>query len=137
MNNTHFDELVMVQKLGRLISTYQKSIAASKYDTQQITQEFENWIEHSHDHFSQENALMREVEFPMYQIHSTEHERVLAEIQFVYATWKNTGDIETLANYVFFTWPTWFITHINTMDLITAQFAVMNGYSPNSAPLYK
>lgn len=134
MNNTHFDELVIVQKLGQLISAYQEDIATSEDEPQQITLAFENWIEHSHSHFYRENALMQEVEFPMYEVHSTEHERVLAEMVVVFSSWKNTKDIEPLAGYVFSAWPTWFNTHVSTMDLMTAQFAVMNGYSPNSVP---
>jgi hemerythrin len=134
MNNTHFDELDIVQQLGQLITAYQQNGAPSDDDSQQITQAFENWIEHSHSHFYRENALMQEVGFPMYHLHSAEHEHVLAEILEVFTSWKMTHDIEAVAAYVFYSWPTWFNTHVNTMDIMTAQFAVMNGYSPNSVP---
>jgi len=134
MNNTHFDELILVQKLGQLISAYQENEASNEDDTKQITQAFENWIEHSHSHFYRENALMQEVEFPMYYAHSAEHEYILAEMVEVFTSWKDTHDIEAAADYVFFAWPTWFNNHVKTMDLMTAQFAVMNGYSPNAIP---
>lgn len=134
MNNTHFDELVMVQHFGQLISAYQENATSSEEDIQQITQAFENWVEHTHSHFYRENALMQEVEFPMYHVHSAEHERVLEEMVKTVDSWKNTHDIDAVADYVFSSWPTWFNSHVNTMDLMTAQFAVMNGYSPNSIP---
>tara|TARA_R110001606_G_scaffold361754_7_gene515446 strand:+ start:368064 stop:368540 length:477 start_codon:yes stop_codon:yes gene_type:complete len=134
MNNTHFDELVLVEKLGQLISAYQENPATSEDDTQQITQAFENWIEHSHGHFYRENALMQEVEFPMYHVHSAEHERVLADMVAIFTAWKKNHDIEAVADFIFSAWPNWFNNHVNTMDLITAQFAVMNGYSPNAIP---
>jgi len=134
MNNTHFDELVMVQELGQLISAYQQSEVPSESDTQQITRSFMDWLEHTRAHFSRENTLMQEVEFPMVQVHYQEHERVLAGMEEVANSWKKTSDIELLVEYVFSAWPTWFNAHVNTMDMMTAQFAVMNGYSPNSAP---
>lgn len=134
MNNTHFDELVIVQKLGQLISAYQENESPNEYANQRITEAFENWIGHSHSHFYRENALMQEVEFPMYHVHSAEHEHVLGEMTTLLASWKSHHDIDAVADYVFADWPTWFSTHVNTMDLMTAQFAVMNGYSPNSVP---
>jgi len=135
MNNTHYDELVMVQKLGQLISAYQHNDQPKESDTEQVTASFIAWLEHSRAHFSRENTLMKEVEFPMYQVHYSEHERVLAEMLQVANNWQKTRDIELLVHYVFSAWPTWFNGHVNTMDMMTAQFAVMNGYSPNSAPL--
>jgi len=134
MNNTHFDELVIVQQLGQLISTYQQNDEPSESDTQQLTQSFMDWLEHSRAHFYRENRLMTEVEFPMVQVHYQEHERVLAEMLEVANNWKKTNNVELLDDYVFSVWPTWFNAHVNTMDLMTAQFAVMNGFSPNSAP---
>ncbi len=134
MNNTHFDELILVQKLGQLITRYQQHQDPSDDDAQQIIQAIENWIEHSHSHFYRENALMQEVGFPMYHVHSAEHEHVLVDMVAVFTSWKNNHDIEALADYVFSAWPRWFNNHVKTMDLMTAQFAVMNGYSPNSVP---
>jgi len=134
MNNTHFDELVIVQELGLIISKYQQKDEPSENETQQVTKSFISWLEHSRAHFYRENTLMKEVEFPMYQVHYQEHERVLTEMQAIANSWKKANDIELLVAYVFSTWPTWFNAHVNTMDLMTAQFAVMNGYSPNSAP---
>jgi len=134
MNNTHFDELVIVQELGQLIAAYQQKDEPSDIETQQVTKELLDWIEHSRAHFYRENRLMTEVEFPMVQVHYQEHERVLAEMLAVANSWEKTNDIEPLVDYVFFAWPTWFNAHVNTMDLMTAQFAVMNGFSPNSAP---
>ena len=134
MNNTHFHELVIVQKLGQLISAYQENESPTAVDVQQITEAFENWIEHSHGHFYRENALMQEIEFPMYHIHSAEHEHVLDEMTTILTSWNSNHEIDAVADYVFSSWPTWFNTHVNTMDLMTAQFAVMNGYNPNSAP---
>lgn len=134
MNKTHFDELVIVQALGKLISNYQEHETSNEVDAQHITQAIDSWIDHSRAHFYRENALMQEVEFPMYHVHYGEHERVLDEMLRIITNWKDNQNIDIVADYVFTSWPNWFNNHVNTMDLITAQFAVMNGYSPNSTP---
>ena len=41
MNNTHFDELVMVQEIGQLISDYQNNESPTDDDAQKVTLEFE------------------------------------------------------------------------------------------------
>jgi len=134
MNNTHFDELVLVKDLGEVIAKYQQSEKVTDEELQQVTQSLKGWVEHSYAHFLRENTLMKEVEFPMYQVHYSEHERVLAEMDKLVSDWQANNDIDVVADYVFSIWPTWFNAHVNSMDLMTAQFAVMNGYSPNSAP---
>jgi len=134
MNNTHFDELVIVQNVGELVSAYQHNNSPNDSDTQEVTDALTGWLDHTHAHFSRENLLMDEVEFPMYHIHFGEHERVLNEMETIVNTWKKSHDIKPVEEYVFNLWPTWFNNHVNSMDLMTAQFAVMNGYSPNSAP---
>lgn len=134
MNNTHFDELVMVQEVGQLISDYQNNESPTDDDAQKVTLEFEKWIEHTKAHFNRENALMKETSFPMYHVHLAEHERVFAEMLIMFNTWTDTHDIEALDNYVFSAWPNWFNNHVNSMDSMTAQFAVMNGFNPTATP---
>ncbi len=46
--------------------------------------------------------------------------------------WESSNDIELIADYVFSLWPAWFDQHVNSMDMMTAKFAVMNGYDPHS-----
>ncbi len=128
MNNTHFEEIELVKMLGERISAYQLNDAKTENDQQQITQLLADWLQHTQAHFTRENELMIEIHFPMYPVHSGEHERVLDDMTAMVQQWQDKHDTERLAEYVFSTWPNWFDAHVNSMDMVTAQFAVMNGY---------
>lgn len=123
MNNRHFEELEILNALGKLIEQGD--------DLAAITAAIVVWLEHTMAHFARENALMIEINFPMISMHSSEHSRVLLEMNTVSTTWQQTYDIDALADYVFSTWPNWFDTHVSSMDMITAKFAVMNGIDPH------
>ena len=134
MNNTHFEEIEMVKEIGKLIAAYQENDMPSDSETKKITQSLEVWLQHTQEHFARENKLMLEINFPMYPVHSGEHETVLENMAGVVKAWQSDNDIELIAEYVFSLWPTWFDSHVNSMDMITAQFAVMNGYDSQSVP---
>lgn len=132
MNNTHCEEIEMVKNLGKLIAAYQDSDLHIDSETKKITQSLENWLQHTQAHFARENKLMLEINFPMHPVHSGEHETVLENMAGIVKAWQSSNDIELIAEYVFSLWPTWFNSHINSMDMMTARFAVMNGYDPHS-----
>ena len=126
MNNTHFEEIEMVKELGEHITDFQDNKTTSKADG--ITKILSAWLEHTDAHFARENALMEEIQFPALPIHMQEHERSLTQLKMVLETWINEQDIEQLSDYIFELWPAWFNAHVNSMDMMTARFAVMNGY---------
>ncbi|PHS69532.1 MAG: hypothetical protein COB23_06155 [Methylophaga sp.] len=134
MNNTHFEEIDMVQELGELITEYQQNETSKENEANKITPLLGNWLQHTLAHFDRENSLMLETNFPMYPVHSGEHDNALAEMTRIVTTWELDKDIGMLADYVFNVWPEWFNNHVNSMDMITAQFAVMNGFDPHSLP---
>ena len=129
MNNTHFEEIEMVRKLGELIITYQETDTDLDTEDNRLSQSLQEWLEHTVAHFERENQLMQETGFPAYAIHSNEHESALNRIKAVITSWETNKDIELIANYVFTLWPEWFNGHVNTMDMMTAKFAVMNGFN--------
>ena len=137
MNNTHFEEIEMVQVLGDFITAYQQSALPTERDIDKLTELLENWLHHTEAHFERENLLMRQTFFPAYLIHSGEHELALEQMAGMVKSWQDKHDIELLAEYVFTTWPDWFNGHVDSMDMITARFAVMNGFDPNSLPQEK
>lgn len=134
MNNTHVEEIEMVKELGKLVAAYQESDRPTKSETNEITQSLEKWLQHTEAHFERENALMRETNFPVYLVHSGEHEIALAQMAEVVKAWQDSNDIEPIAEYVFGLWPAWFNSHVDSMDMITARFAVMNGFDSQSTP---
>jgi len=131
MNNTHFEEIDMVRELGEFITAYQENNKPSEEGRDQVTQSLEAWLQHTEAHFARENELMQETGFPALAIHSEEHKIALNKMTTMINTWKSDQDIELIADYVFSQWPVWFDGHVNSMDMITAKFAVMNGYQEN------
>jgi len=134
MNNTHVEEVEMVKELGKLIAAYQDSDMPTDSETKQISQSLENWLQHTQAHFQRENELMLETQFPMLPVHSGEHETALENMAGMVKAWQSSNDIEPVAEYVFSLWPTWFDDHVNSMDMITARFAVINGFDSQSPP---
>jgi hemerythrin len=134
MNNTHFEEIEMVKELGKLIVSYQERDTFTEGEAKQITKPLDDWLQHTQAHFERENVLMRETQFPAYPIHLAEHDIALEKMAEIINIWKNNNDIEQLEEYVFDLWPAWFDNHVNSMDMITARFAVMNGFDSQSTP---
>lgn len=134
MNQTHFEEIEMVELLGKLVVAYQQSETRTEKNIVEINEALNAWLEHTRAHFERENELMIDINFPAYPIHSREHTTVLDDMQSVVTSWERTKDIDDLAEYVFSSWPEWFDAHVGSMDLMTAKFAVMQGYQADSCP---
>jgi len=134
MNNTHAEEMEMVITLSNLITVYLQIDTQTATEKQTITQALESWLQHTKVHFANENTLMKEINFPPYPMHAGEHESTLEKMAALVNEWKSTNDIEPVAEFAFNEWPKWFEAHISTMDMMTARFAVMNGYDPQSQP---
>ncbi len=126
MNATHFEEIKIVREIGELIDTY---ISENSDENQQaLSKKLNAWLDHTILHFERENALMQETGFPAYEIHASEHVKALNLLRELINAWSDSQDIELVKNYIFSAWPTWFEQHVNTMDMMTAKFAVINGY---------
>ena len=127
MNNTHFEEIEMVKELGEIISSIQDEQNGNQLNN--LSQKLNAWLDHTKAHFARENELMQETGFPAYSIHLNEHEVALKQMTSIIKAWQDNQDIDCVEDYVFNLWPEWFEGHVNTMDMITAKFAVMNGYT--------
>jgi hemerythrin len=80
---------------------------------------------HTEEHFGREDRAMQQAGFPPYPMHHGEHVRVLAELAAEGRRFTDTGDAVRLDTYVTQVVPTWFVNHIQTMDLMTARFVSM------------
>ncbi len=125
MNRTHQEEVEIVNSLMKKVAA---RLSGKQVDTE-ISQQLMQWLEHTQAHFARENALMQETGFPAFPVHSREHEIALDRMQTVVNMWQENNDIENLQDYVFNLWPNWFVAHLNTMDKVTAEYALMNGYT--------
>lgn len=128
MNATHLEEVDMVNALGKLILAYDKNDNPTQEETGEITLMLGSWLMHTHEHFESENALMSDVKFPAYTIHMGEHDVAFEKMAAVIEAWRRDKDIALIKDYVFYLWPAWFEAHVTSMDMMTAKFAVMNGF---------
>ena len=125
MNQTHMEEVEIVNSLMKKVNI---RLSGEQNDTE-ISRQLKVWFEHTQAHFARENELMQKTAFPAYPVHSGEHENTLKLMQTVIDDWHRNKDIDRLQNYVFNLWPNWFMTHVNSMDKVTAEYALMNGYT--------
>ena len=121
MNETHLEEIELINQLGALVIEGLDGAENSEILEQKLIE----WLEHTRAHFGRENQLMSDHGFPAYPVHSAEHERVLGQLEQLYSTWKSDGDLQPVAEYLFVNWPSWFDTHLKTMDMVTARFLQM------------
>ena len=127
MNKTHFEEIEMVKELGKLVDSF--IVNDNQKNQNVLTQKLNAWLDHTTAHFERENNLMQETGFPAYSIHNDEHNTALNQMKNVINAWIKNQNIELVQDYIFSLWPAWFDQHVNTMDMMTAKFAVMNGYT--------
>ncbi|VAW62840.1 hypothetical protein MNBD_GAMMA11-1721 [hydrothermal vent metagenome] len=118
MNDTHSEEIELVNQLGEVLILGMRD--NQFYDD--ISEKLEEWIEHAREHFSKEDQLMENCGFPALKVHSEEHQRVLEKMEALNQQWLDEHSIEPLAEYVFNEWVGWFDNHVNTMDMMTAQY---------------
>ena len=123
MNETHREEVELVNRLARLISMAQ----SGEVDEAKISQQIQLWLDHTLAHFERENALMVTYGFPAYPVHKGEHDRVLSLLGELNEAWRDHHQLEPIARFLFKSWPEWFDSHVNTMDRITAQFVCQQG----------
>lgn len=84
-------------------------------------------LEHTRSHFAEENRLMQETGFPPYPMHKGEHDRVLDDMETRIARWKAGRDTKALSDWLEVVLVDWFVSHVSTMDYITARFIKAQG----------
>jgi len=128
MNNTHKEDVELINALFEEILAYENV----KDNTEKIDKMYQEWIEHTVEHFQNEEIKMQEMRFPPYLAHKGEHDRALQEMRNLFSSWQQKRDIEALKIYFIETLPAWLQTHISTMDTVTARFFA-TGQSPCSS----
>ena len=117
MNQDHALEVRMLNELGAALSAHRRGQGT----LEAVLEKLSLLAVHTRDHFMREESLMRETRFPAYPVHKAEHDRVLAEMDAEARAFRERGDGERLARYLFEALPAWFLNHIRSMDLVTAR----------------
>jgi len=118
MNEDHREEALRLNDLADAV----KGHRAGKVPVEAVLHRFEGLLQHTQEHFAREEAAMQEGGFPPYPVHKAEHDRVLEEMESEETHFRETGDTARLWKYVAEAVPTWFVSHIQSMDQATAGF---------------
>jgi len=117
MQHTHEEEISMLNEINALATIYEND----KTKHEELENKLDEYIKHVKVHFANEERLMRLYQFPPYQMHKAEHDRVLHELNDVLIRWKQHGEIDAIIVYLRQS-VEWIINHISTMDNMTAMF---------------
>lgn len=118
MNDDHATATELANQLHQSITSVQNGNDNDSHITQLLTELYQ----HNAEHFSREEEQMVKANFPPYDCHKGEHERVLLQMQEVLQSWQDTHDLSALEHYLSDVMVPWFIQHINTMDTVTAMY---------------
>ncbi len=113
MNEIHFEEIDLINELYD---------AAKSGDYEKTKKLFEEFIEHTEDHFEFEEDLMEQNEFFAYPLHKAEHDRVLQDLYKVKEAFDKTKDTRLIADFLENGFVPWLISHLGSMDAATASF---------------
>ncbi|HID48931.1 MAG TPA: hypothetical protein EYP40_04825 [Chromatiales bacterium] len=123
MNQVHLEEIDMLNELAELFAARQ----AGKQVEQLLNGRLRALLEHTRQHFAQEEALMRQANFPPYPVHKQEHDRILGELEALFDGWEASGDCRALERYLLTTLPDWMVRHVASMDRVTAHYLAQQG----------
>jgi len=127
MNNTHFEDVDIINELYEDILNYGKDNSEENYKNLEL--KYKEWVEHTINHFATEEKEMREKGFFAYAFHKNEHESNLYEINNVWKSFESSKDVNILKHYFERNLISWLLNHIQTMDTVTAMF-FKTGMSP-------
>jgi hemerythrin len=119
MNRDHAE---FVALRGRLLDLLSAQAPEKEVDTL-----LDELLNHSRHHFAEEERLMQETRFPPYAMHKNEHNHVLSDISAHIEQWKLGRDKAALQEWLDQHVGAWFISHVSTMDLVTAGFIEAQG----------
>ena len=111
MNAIHEDEIELLNRL------YDALKGGNLDEADSLMDEF---IQDVEEHFSTEEALMREAEFFAYPMHKQEHDMMRKEVERIHREWKETKDPSAVIKFLEEVFVPWLKLHVATMDSVTA-----------------
>ena len=114
MNDTHLEEMLIISKLD---------IAIANSDVATIAKLINELLEHTTIHFANEEAIMKESQYPDYQAHKSEHDRHLQELTSLVGYFERTKEPKAIYAYSKGNLTPWRIHHIQTMDAMMAEYS--------------
>lgn len=120
MNDVHENDIKIINDLNDLIEEY--IINESQELFEKLDAKYQEWLEHTIEHFSGEEKMMIEKKFPPYAVHKQEHDNVLNAMKNVQEDLRRTKSAAGVKNFVQNGLVRWLYNHVQTMDTVTARF---------------
>ena len=117
MQETHEDEVKLLNEIDKLATQYQMS----KIELSDLEIKLDEYVKHVNEHFSNEERLMKEYDFPSYEMHKMAHDMFLVDMEYAINQWKKYGDVEKVINFIRKS-PEWIVMHINSVDAPTSRY---------------
>ena len=117
INKVHLEEVELLNSLYELLHV-------ETPDFKKVLLSLNELLLHVREHFANEERLMKESYYPTLQMHKAEHGKIINEINMQIMEFRNRKDYELLREYFEEEIPTWLNNHINSMDIILADFLV-------------
>lgn len=111
-NALHEDELEIIRELYS---------ACEKENEEEVDRLIELLLYDVEDHFFTEEELMREAEFFAYPMHKAEHDSMRKDLKALYDSWKSTGDMKEVKDFIKERLIPWLLLHISRWDSVTAM----------------
>ena len=113
MNDTHLEDMLLINRLSK---------AAQNNDLPAVRSTLDELIEHTIEHFKNEEEMMLEHQFPPYPHHKEEHDKALRELQEISAKFDEDENTQDITKYIDTIFAPWFLQHVELLDGVTAMF---------------
>ena len=113
MNETHDEEIELITKLHT---------AGKNNETTVVFELLDELIKHTAKHFSDEEKLMQEADYPDYHVHQHEHAKQLLDLQAIRSFLEMTNDTHSIPAYLEGTLTPWIIEHVENWDSMASEF---------------
>jgi hemerythrin len=118
MNDVHEEEADLV---NALLSTVDNG------EANEVTEALERLLEHMQAHFDYEEGMLKNRGFGMFDIHRSDHARIMGETRMAYMNWRNFKDRDALKAFIEEDFIEWLNLHIQAMDSVAADFLMQHG----------
>jgi len=119
MNSVHYEEVEHINRLLELLDT--------DAEISDITTAVETLLKHMQEHFSYEESMLKNRGFGMFDIHRSDHNRIMGETRMAYMNWRNFKDRDALKDFIEEDFIEWLNLHIQAMDSVAADFLMQHG----------
>ncbi|WP_353661433.1 hemerythrin family protein [Hydrogenimonas sp. SS33] len=114
MNRVHYEEAALINDL---LEKLEEEAAVSE-----ITGAMEALLVHMQEHFAFEEGMLKNRGFGMFDIHRSDHNRIMNQTRMAYMNWRNFKDRDALKAFMEEEFIEWLNLHIQAMDSVAADF---------------